>query len=491
MTTGGVSFGTRTSPRHDRPGCEGRDDLRHRGRRAGAPGRVARLLDHVRGALRAPRVDAGSNGLPTNAARRPALFLANRFAAKEAFSKAMGTGFRFPVTLGQISVHAGSGGANRSCSYRPDLRTSWSDSRAASSAHHVTISDEQERGLRGGRPGARMSAIPLALGPILVGIDGPALSQRDQERLLHPLTGGVVLFARNFSDPTQLAALCASIRALREPRLLIAVDHEGGRVQRFRTGFTAIPAMRTIGAYWQSNRTQCCSAAWSAGFVTALELRSCGVDLAFAPVLDVDHGESTIIGDRAFHRDPTVIIELASHWIDGARAGGMAAVGKHFPGHGFIAADSHLELPVDPRPFPEIQACDLVPFQALAARLAGIMPAHVVYPAVDTKPAGFSEIWLRRILRQELAFHGIVLSDDLGMEGAAIAGDLVGRARAAFAGGCDLVLACTVDNADELLANFVCSSEPHPQSRLAPLFGELSWTTKPMHGMGAHVMFRR
>lgn len=317
-----------------------------------------------------------------------------------------------------------------------------------------------------------MSAIALALGPVLVGIDGPALSQRDHERLRHPLTGGVVLFARNFSNRSQLAALCASIHAMRVPRLLIAVDHEGGRVQRFRTGFTGIPAMRKIGAYWQSDRMQGRSAAWSAGFVTALELRSCGVDVAFAPVLDVDHGESTIIGDRAFHRDPVVIVELASKWIEGARAGGMAAVGKHFPGHGFIAADSHLELPVDPRPFTSIEACDLVPFRALAARLAGIMPAHVVYPEVDTRPAGFSEIWLRRILRQELAYRGIVFSDDLGMEGAAIAGDLAGRARAALAGGCDLVLACTADDADELLANFVCSVKPDLQGRLKPLFGE-------------------
>jgi beta-N-acetylhexosaminidase len=322
-----------------------------------------------------------------------------------------------------------------------------------------------------------MSAARDTLGPVLVGIDGQALSRQDRERLAHPMTGGVVLFARNYADRSQLAALCASIRALRTPRLLITADHEGGRVQRFRAGFTRIPAMRTIGACWQSDRARGRSAAWAAGFVSAVELRSCGVDLAFAPVLDVDHGASTIIADRAFHSDPAAIVELASHWIDGASAGGMAAVGKHFPGHGYIAADSHLELPCDSRSFAHIEACDLVPFQALSARLDGIMPAHVVYPAVDAKPAGFSEIWLQRILRRVLGFRGIVFSDDLGMAGAAIAGDLAGRARAAFAGGCDLVLACDAGDADELLARLIDPIEPSLSGRFAPLFGEpIRWS---------------
>ena len=237
-----------------------------------------------------------------------------------------------------------------------------------------------------------MSARSVALGPVHVAISGLALNDTDRERLLHPLVGGVVLFAANFSDREQLCRLCAAIHALREPRLLISADQEGGRVQRFRTEFTPLPPMRRIGALWERDQHSARQLAWSCGFTMAFELRTCGVDLSLAPVLDIDHGASTIIGDRAFHSSASVISDLAGALIDGMREAGMASVGKHFPGHGFIAADSHLELPVDDRSLETIERCDLIPFGALAAKLAGMMPAHVLYPRVDDRPAGFSSV---------------------------------------------------------------------------------------------------
>jgi beta-N-acetylhexosaminidase len=244
----------------------------------------------------------------------------------------------------------------------------------------------------------------IAPGPVLIAIDGLELGPPDRERLLHPLVGGVILFASNFAHRDQLARLCLEIHLLREPRLLICVDHEGGRVQRFRDGFTRIPPMRRLGELWNSDPCLARSAAQAAGYVLAVELRGCGVDLSLTPVLDVDHGASTIIGDRAFHSDPAAIVDLAGSLIAGMRSAGMAAVGKHYPGHGFIAADSHLELPVDERSWETIELCDLIPFRALADTLGGIMPAHVLYPRVDGRPAGFSPLWIRDILRLRLGF---------------------------------------------------------------------------------------
>lgn len=288
-------------------------------------------------------------------------------------------------------------------------------------------------------------------GPVIVAIDGLQLAAADRERLAHPMVGGVILFANNFEDPAQLKRLCDEIHAIRDPRLLICVDHEGGRVQRFRSGFTRLPPMRRIGDQWDRDPALAARTAHAAGYVMAIELRGCGVDLSLAPVLDVDHGASTIIGDRAFHSDPYAIATLAGHLIDGMQAGGMVGVGKHFPGHGYIAADSHLELPIDERPIEAMQACDLIPFRRLAGRLAGVMPAHVLYPQVDRRPAGFSTKWIRDILRAEFGFRGAVFSDDLGMAGAAGEGSLDARAHAALAAGCDLVLACTAQGADALL----------------------------------------
>jgi len=311
----------------------------------------------------------------------------------------------------------------------------------------------------------------LPLGPVIAAVEGLQLQAVDRARLVHPLVGGVTLFARNFTDAAQVTELCNDIHALREPRLLICVDQEGGRVQRFRDGFTRLPPMRRIGDLWDKDPAGALTAARAAGYVIAAELGQCGVDVSFAPVLDLDHGASTIIGDRAFHSDPAVVVELAGALLDGLGAAGMAGVGKHFPGHGFIAADSHLELPVDRRSEEEIAAWDLKPFRELAPKLAGIMPAHVLYPAVDSRPAGFSQHWLRDVLRRQCGYKGAIFSDDLGMQGAAGEGSLAARAAAAFEAGCDLVLACTTQDADNLLDELRVDVPAASRMRLAAMFG--------------------
>ena len=316
-----------------------------------------------------------------------------------------------------------------------------------------------------------MSARAMPLGPVHVAIGGLEMTSADHVRLLDPRVGGVILFAANFSDRAQLVRLCADIHGVRTPRLLICADQEGGRVQRFRDGFTRLPPMRRIGELWDRDPARARDLAFACGVTMAFELRDCGVDLSLAPVLDVDHGASTIIGDRAFHSDAAAIAEIAGALIDGMGAGGMASVGKHFPGHGFIAADSHLELPVDDRNLEAIEQCDLIPFARLAGKLAGMMPAHVLYPQVDGRPAGFSPAWIRDILRTRLQFDGAVFSDDLGMAGAAGEGTLGARALAAFAAGCDLVLACTPEGADALLAELDYCMPQDSVRRLGALFG--------------------
>jgi beta-N-acetylhexosaminidase len=317
--------------------------------------------------------------------------------------------------------------------------------------------------------------IELPRGPVVVGIEGTGLGAADCERLLHPLTGGAILFTRNFGSPEQLKALTAAIHALRAPGLLVAVDHEGGRVQRFRDGFTAIPPMRTLGEIWDRDVAGAAREATRLGLTLARELRAHGVDFSFAPVLDLDHGTSAVIGDRALHRNPNAVAHLACAFVDGLRAGGMGGVGKHFPGHGHVVADSHVEVPVDERPLAAIVADDLVPFGALAGHgLEAVMPAHVIYPAVDDKPAGYSRKWLQEILRERLRFDGLVFSDDLGMTGALGPGDLVARADAALAAGCDMVLACNdFAAADDLLGRWAPATNRDLARRAKAMEGRL------------------
>ncbi len=290
--------------------------------------------------------------------------------------------------------------------------------------------------------------------PIVLDIAGTTLTADDRRRLKHPLTGGLILFARNWQDRRQLTALTAEIKSIR-PDLLICVDHEGGRVQRFKTdGFTHLPPMRALGERWMrdargapgSGALAAMNAAAATGFVLGAELRACGVDLSFAPVLDLDHGGSTVIGDRAFHRDPRVVSALAQALMHGLRRAGMHHCGKHFPGHGFVKADSHTEVPIDRRSLKAILADDASPYAALSATLSSVMPAHVIYPKVDNRPAGFSPRWLREILRGDMGFTGAIFSDDLSMEGARHleGGELSYAEAAALAldAGCDLVLLC-------------------------------------------------
>jgi beta-N-acetylhexosaminidase len=319
-----------------------------------------------------------------------------------------------------------------------------------------------------------VTAKALPLGPLMLDVAGTELNEEDRRRLTHPLTGGVILFTRNFSTPDALLRLTSEIHGLRNPPLIIAVDHEGGRVQRFREGFTAIPAMRELGRAWDSNPAHARRLATFAGFVLAAELRAHGVDLTFAPVLDVDHGASSVIGDRALHSDPLGVADLARALLQGLRQAGMSGVGKHFPGHGHVRGDSHHEVPVDERSFEEIEKDDLGPFRrAIGAGLGAVMPAHVIYPRVDKLPAGFSEIWLKRVLRDKLGFSGVIFSDDLSMEGASVAGGAVARAEAALSAGCDVALLCNKpEAADELLENLDYAMPATGLVRLARMHGK-------------------
>ncbi|HEX5539018.1 MAG TPA: beta-N-acetylhexosaminidase [Methylophilaceae bacterium] len=313
----------------------------------------------------------------------------------------------------------------------------------------------------------------MSLGPVMLDVVGTELTADDIRRLQHPLVGGVILFARNFASPAQLKALTASIHAVRQPPLLIAVDHEGGRVQRFRDGFTHLPPMRELGKIWDKNPRQARQLAEAAGWILAAELRAHGVDFSFTPVLDVDFGNSAVIGNRAFHRDTQAIADLAQALMAGLKRGGMAIVGKHFPGHGYVAADSHTEIPVDERSFAEIERIDIEPFRRLIdAGMQAVMPAHVIYPQVDDKPAGFSRIWLQQVLRKHLGFNGVIFSDDLSMEGAVVAGNVTQRAMAALSAGCDMVLVCNrPDLADELLATLEGGMPAVSLARLARMHG--------------------
>ena len=283
----------------------------------------------------------------------------------------------------------------------------------------------------------------MRLGPVMLDLKGTELDAEERELLQHPALGGVILFRRNFETPAQVADLVVSIHAVRDPHPLVAVDQEGGRVQRFQSGFSRLPPAAWYGELYRADRDRARRVVGLAGWLMAAELRVVGVDFSYAPVLDLGSGVSTVIGDRAFSPRPEDVADLAKAWVKGCQAAGMAAVGKHFPGHGGVAADSHLDLPVDNRRFQDILMADLVPFDRLIrAGLEAIMPAHVVYPQADSKPAGFSPFWIRRVLRNQLGFQGLIFSDDLNMAAAEAAGGYPERARAALGAGCDMILIC-------------------------------------------------
>jgi len=338
-----------------------------------------------------------------------------------------------------------------------------------------------------------MNDMPHA--PVMLDIAGTALDANDRRRLAHPLVGGLILFARNFENRDQLTELTSEIKAIR-PDILIAVDQEGGRVQRFKTGgFTHLPPARRLGELWMQDAMRATAAATATGYVLAAELRACGVDLSFAPVLDLDHGESSVIGDRSLHRDPRVAALLAKSLAHGMLLAGMHSCGKHFPGHGFVTADSHVDVPVDKRSLKAILAEDGQPFAWLSLSLAAVMPAHVIYPKVDSRPAGFSTRWLQEVLRERLGFGGAIFSDDLGMRGARVLeGREIGYTEAALAAlqaGCDMVLLCNQSLVtggaalDELLDGLMRAAargdwvqEPDSESRrldLLPQTVPLTW----------------
>ena len=321
----------------------------------------------------------------------------------------------------------------------------------------------------------------LPPGPVMVDVQGMVLTDQERERLRHPLVGGVILFSRNFENRAQLTALCQSIHEARDEPLLIAVDHEGGRVQRFREdGFTSLPAMSQLGQLWTRDAVKAAAVAADTGYVLAAELRACGVDMSFTPVLDLDWGVSKVIGDRSFHRSPRAVSMLAAGLIRGLNKAGMAACGKHFPGHGGVEADSHHEIPVDNRTLEEILDEDAAPYGWLGTlQLPSVMPAHVIYSKVDPMPAGFSPYWIQRVLRKALAYDGVIFSDDLTMEGATVVGDILARAQAALGAGCDMVLVCNrPDLADDLLSrlDFTISEESQNRiRRLMPTTPALDW----------------
>ena len=306
----------------------------------------------------------------------------------------------------------------------------------------------------------------LPLGPLMIDIAGTELTDLDRERLTHPLVGGIILFTRNYADPAQLARLTAEIHALRSPQLLIAVDHEGGRVQRFRDGFTRLPPMRNLGVLHDTDPQAALDAAADVGFVLAAELRARGVDYSFTPVLDLDYGPSRVIGDRAFHRKPEVVAQLAEALSRGLREGGMGNCGKHYPGHGYVVPDSHVELPVDDRTLDAIQE-DMLPYRQM--RLDGVMAAHVIYQCVDCNTAVFSNKWIA-YLRNDIKFDGVVFTDDLSMAGAGVVGDMVARVSTAWAAGCDMLLVCnSPESVGSVLKQWQVEIDPRRSQRIEAL----------------------
>ncbi len=336
--------------------------------------------------------------------------------------------------------------------------------------------------------------------PLIIDVAGLTLTKQDRKRLKHPLVGGIILFARNWQNREQLSSLCADIKQVRKD-LLICVDHEGGRVQRFKTdGFTHLPTMRTLGDLWMKDAMKATNAATACGYILASELRACGVDFSFTPVLDLDFGGSSVIGDRSFHRDPRVVALLAKSLMHGLLQSGIANCGKHFPGHGFVKADSHTDIPLDKRSLKAILADDAAPYNWLSSSLTSVMPAHVIYPKVDSRPAGFSSKWLGDILRGQCGFTGAIFSDDLSMEAARLIDDkrvsYTQAAVTALNAGCDMVLLCnqSVDGGeavDELINGMVeavvkeqwipCEASDLRRLALLPTSPVIEWDALMVH----------
>jgi beta-N-acetylhexosaminidase len=310
----------------------------------------------------------------------------------------------------------------------------------------------------------------VTLGPLMVDVAGTELTAADRELLAHPLVGSVILFTRNYGDPQQLAALVQDIHGVRSPRLLVAVDHEGGRVQRFRDGFTRLPALRAVGHQYDLDRAQGLALARQHGWLMAAELLACGIDLSFAPCVDLDYGLSEVIGDRALHTRAAAVGELAVAYKQGMRDAGMAATAKHFPGHGAVVADSHQSLPVDRRPLSDLEP-ELAPYRLLIENgLPAVMVGHILFPAVDERPASLSRRWIGGILRGDLRFAGTVFADDLSMGGAREFGDVVARASAAMAAGCDVLPVCNARaDVERLLGELRTPPDPAVHMRLARL----------------------
>jgi beta-N-acetylhexosaminidase len=313
----------------------------------------------------------------------------------------------------------------------------------------------------------------MTLGPVALGLQGLTLTAAERDYLRHPLTGGVILFERNYESPSQLTALVAEIHAVREPPVLVLVDQEGGRIQRFRSGFTRLPAPRVLGELYDENRRRAKRLAQTCGWLMATELRAVGVDASLAPVLDLDRGISSVIGDRAFHSDAEAAADIAHSYMTGMSQAGMAATGKHFPGHGGVAGDSHETLPYDRREYMDLYNQDMVAFERMIHYgLAAVMTAHVVYPCVDAQPASFSHRWISDVLRQRLGFQGVVFSDDLMMKAAKAIGQPAERARAALDAGCDMVLVCQDSTAmEEVLGRLTPREDPVSQMRLVRMHG--------------------
>ncbi len=314
-------------------------------------------------------------------------------------------------------------------------------------------------------------------------LTGLEITLEEREMLEHPAAGGIILFSKNFESPEQIQTLITQIHEIRKPELLIAVDQEGGRVQRFKHGFVKLPPASWFGELHESNSKEARAAAQLVGWLMAAELRAVGVDFSFAPVLDLGYGASTVIGDRAFHKKPTVVSELAYSWMRGVHEAGMAAVGKHFPGHGGVAEDSHLTLPIDRRPQEDIWTADLVPFQRMISNgLEAIMPAHVIFENLSPDLAGFSSFWLKDVLRTRLRFQGVIFSDDLTMAAADAAGDYKERARAALDAGCDMILVCNnQDGAAQVLEELVDYRDPASQVRMVRMHGRGHVNRDEMH----------